>query len=201
MHFESLRHVRDHVKVQGRAYDLLTHIALHTNMHTGEAFALSVERLAHRHQITPEWTRKLLNGVIATGELVVERSRGRYPNRYRFPLERCHACQGDDFNPEVELGDAITPDPQPQTQPQTGARPTPNSAAPEPGGKVLYFPGVQPQTAPQKEILKKEKKETERVSRIAHQDASMPPRCAGYPSRQEQKRYCDYHRQTHFYER
>jgi hypothetical protein len=105
MHFKSLRHVRDHVKVQGRLYELLTHIALHTHMHTGEAFELSVERQAHRHQITPEWTRRLLNGLIATGELIVERSRGRYPNRYRFPLERCPACQGDDINPEVELGD------------------------------------------------------------------------------------------------
>jgi hypothetical protein len=94
MHFKSLRHVRDHVKVQGRPYELLTHIALHTHMHTGEAFELSVERQAHRHAITPEWTRRLLNGLIATGELIVERSRGRYPNRYRFPLERCPACQG-----------------------------------------------------------------------------------------------------------
>lgn len=110
MHFKSLRHVRDHVKVQGRPYELLTHIALHTNMHTGEAFELSIERQAHRHQITPEWTRRLLNGLIATGELVVERSRGRHPNRYRFPLERCHACQGDDINPEVPLGDDIIPE-------------------------------------------------------------------------------------------
>src|SRR5215211_5006601 len=75
MHFKSLRHVRDHVKVQGRPYELLTHIALHTNMHTGEAFELSVERQALRHAITPEWTRRLLNGLIATGELIVERSR------------------------------------------------------------------------------------------------------------------------------
>jgi hypothetical protein len=150
MHFKSLRHVRDHVKVQGRPYELLTHIALHTNIHTGEAFELSVERQAHRHQITPEWTRRLLNGLIATGELIVERSRGRYPNRYRFPLERCPACQGDDINPEL----------QPQTQPQTLPPPTPNSAAPQPVGKVLRFPGVQPQTAPRKEVKElKEKKE------------------------------------------
>ena len=67
MHFKSLLHVRDHVKVQGRAYNLLIYIALHTNMHTGEAFELTIERQAHRHEITPEWTRMLLNGVI--GEL------------------------------------------------------------------------------------------------------------------------------------
>jgi len=123
MHFKSLLHVRDHVKVQGRAYDLLMSIALHINMHTGEAFELSMERLAHRHQITPEWTRRLLHAVIATGELVVERSRGRHPNRYRFPLERCPACQ--DANPEVEFRvdphpDEINPEvdpPQPPTEP------------------------------------------------------------------------------------
>ena len=136
MHIKSLFHVRDHVKVQGRAYDLLMYIALHTNMHTGEAFELTIERQAHRHQITPEWTRMLLNGVIATGELLVERSRGRHPNRYRFPLERCQACQGDhptleegeDLNPKVELGDDVNPkvpSPQPPTEPQSGTAPTP----------------------------------------------------------------------------
>jgi hypothetical protein len=200
MHLKSLRHVRDHVKVQGRAYDLLMYIALHTHMHTGEAFELTIERQASRHQITPEWTRKLLNGVIATGELVVERSRGRYPNRYRFPLERCHACQGDDINPEVEFGVEINPELEPP-QPQTGTRPTPNSAASVSVGNLLRFPSVQPQTAPLKEVLKNEKKETERASRIDNHEEPTPPRCAGYPGRQEQKRYCDYHRQTHFYER
>jgi hypothetical protein len=144
MHFKSLLHVRDHVKVQGRPYELLTYIALHINMHTGEAFELTIERQAQRHQITPEWTRILLNGLIATGELVVERSRGRHPNRYRFPLERCHACQGttpegasegDDLNPEVPLGvdfNPKLPPPQPQTEPQTLAPSTPNSAPANP---------------------------------------------------------------------
>jgi hypothetical protein len=132
MHIKSLRHVRDHVKVQGRPYNLLLHIATHTNMHTGEAFELSVERLAHRHAITPEWTRRLLHGLIATGELVVERSRGRHPNRYRFPLERCPACQ--DTNPEVEF--RVDPHPedlnpeldplQPPTEPPTEPSPTLN---------------------------------------------------------------------------
>ena len=127
MHFKSLRHVRDHVKVQGRAYDLLMYIALHTHMHTGEAFELTIERQALRHQLTPEWTRILLNGVIATGELVVERSRGRHPNRYRFPLERCHA------NPKVI--EASTPRAEP-IEPQKEVKelkeykegPTPNVA-------------------------------------------------------------------------
>ena len=163
MHLKSLRHVRDHVKVQGRAYDLLMYIALHTNMHTGEAFALTIERQALRHQITPEWTRILLNGVIATGELVVERSRGRHPNRYRFPLERCHACQGttpegasegDDLNPEVELGVEINPKlplPQPQTEPQTPAPPTPNSDPANPKVIEASTPRSEP-IEPQKEV-------------------------------------------------
>ena len=148
MHFKSLRHVRDHVKVQGRAYDLLMYIALHTHMHTGEAFELTIERQAQRHQLTPEWTRILLNGVIATGELVVERSRGRHPNRYRFPLERCHACQGDDLNPEVELRDDINPKlhpPQPQTEPQTPPPPNPNTDRPNPKLHPKLYP-PQPQT-------------------------------------------------------
>ena len=174
MHFKSLRHVRDHVKVQGRPYELLTHIALHTNMHTGEAFELSVERQAHRHAITPEWTRRLLNGLIATGELIVERSRGRYPNRYRFPLERCPACQGDAINPEVELGDAINPERQPQTQPQTLPPPTPNSAAPQPVGKVLRFPGVQPQTPAQKEVKELKEKKDGPTPNVDHDHVDRP---------------------------
>jgi hypothetical protein len=137
MHFKSLRHVRDHVKVQGRPYELLTHIALHTNMHTGEAFELSVERQALRHAITPEWTRRLLNGLIATGELIVERSRGRYPNRYRFPLERCPACQGDDINPEL----------QPQTLPQTLPQTRPPPSRPE---KSCDFQAFNPKLRPRK---------------------------------------------------
>jgi hypothetical protein len=179
MHFKSLRHVRDHVKVQGRPYELLTHIALHTNMHTGEAFELSVERQAHRHAITPEWTRRLLNGLIATGELIVERRRGRYPNRYRFPLERCPACQdatpqgewGDDINPEVELGDDINPKLQPQTLPP----PTPNSVAPQPVGKVLRFSSVQPQTAPQKEVKELKEKKDGPTPNVDHDQEDQRP--------------------------
>jgi hypothetical protein len=144
MHFKSLRHVRDHVKVQGRAYDLLMYIALHTHMHTGEAFELTIERQAQRHQLTPEWTRILLNGVIATGELVVERSRGRHPNRYRFPLERCSACQGDDLNPKVELGvedaNPKVPSGQPQSEPQSGPPPTPKSDPANPQVGVAATP-------------------------------------------------------------
>jgi hypothetical protein len=52
MHFKSLLHVRDHAKVRGTAHHLLEYIALRVNMHTGEAFELTVERLAHRLEVT-----------------------------------------------------------------------------------------------------------------------------------------------------
>ena len=112
MHFKSLLHVRDHAKVRGTAHHLLEYIALHVNLHTGEAFELTVERLAHRLEVTPQWVGRLLNRLITSGELIVQRSRGRHPNVYRIPYERCHACQGD--NPKLEFGvhghrDAINP--------------------------------------------------------------------------------------------
>ncbi len=59
MHFKSLLHVRDHSKAKGRAHHLLEYIAQHVNRHTGEAFDLSVERLADRLDVTPQWVRQL----------------------------------------------------------------------------------------------------------------------------------------------
>ena len=101
MHFKSLLHVRDHTKVVGTARQLLQDIALHVNMHTGEAFELSVERLAHRLDVSPQWVRRLRARLVASGELVVQQSRGRRPNVYRIPYERCSACQA--ANPKVEF--------------------------------------------------------------------------------------------------
>jgi hypothetical protein len=124
MHFKSLLHVRDHAKVRGRAFALLQDIASHTNMHTGEAFELSVDRLAARHEVTPQWTRRLLNLLIASGELIVQRSRGRHPNVYIIPYERCPACQGD--NPKLEYRDDFNPKLVPP-QPETERPPTRNS--------------------------------------------------------------------------
>jgi hypothetical protein len=176
MHFKSLLHVRDHVKVQGRPYDLLMYIALHTNRHTGEAFELTIERQAHRHQITPEWTRILLNGVIATGELLVERSRWRHPNRYRFPLERCQACQAS--NPEVELGvdfnPKVTPA-EPPSEPQSETAPTPkcDPANPKVGGVSEPQPA---QLEPLKEVKDfKEKKEGPTPKLRDVRDEGQPP--------------------------
>ncbi len=134
MHFKSLLHVRDHSKATGRAHHLLQHIAQHVNMHTGEAFGPSVERLADRLDVTPQWVRQLRARLVAEGELILKPSRGRHPNVYVIPYERCPACQG--INPKVELPDDITPDdsnPQVEdTQPETVTPPTPKSDRPNP---------------------------------------------------------------------
>jgi hypothetical protein len=130
MHFKSLLHVRDHSKAMGRAHHLLEHIAQHINIHTGEAFDLSVERLASRLDVTPQWIRQLRTRLVETGELIVKQSRGRHCNVYVIPYERCPACQGG--NPKVELPveinrDEINPeveDLQPDTQPETFTPPT-----------------------------------------------------------------------------
>jgi hypothetical protein len=138
MHFKSLLHVRDHSKAKGRAHHLLEYIAQHVNMHTGEAFDLSVERLADRLDVTPQWVRQLRTRLVETGELLVKQSRGRHPNVYVIPYERCPACQGG--NPKVEFRVDNNPDdsnpqvdaPQPETQPETLLAPTRNSEAPNP---------------------------------------------------------------------
>jgi hypothetical protein len=138
MHFKSLLHVRDHAKVRGRAHHLLSYIAQHVNMHTGEAFNLSVERLADRLDVTPQWVRQLRTRLVETGELIVKQSRGRHPNVYVIPYECCPACQGG--NPKVELPvdnipDEINPQvdvPQPETQPESPATPTRNCDGPNP---------------------------------------------------------------------
>src|ERR671914_821662 len=132
MHFKSLLHVRDHSKAKGRAHHLLEYIAQHVNMHTGEAFDLSVERLADRLDVTPQWVRQLRTRLVETGELIVKMSRGRRPNVYVIPYERCPACQGG--NPKVELPVDTIPDDsnpkvavsQPETQPESPATPTRN---------------------------------------------------------------------------
>ena len=91
MHFKSILHVRDHSKATGTAHHLLSTIANHVNMHTGEAFGPSVERLAERLDITPQWVRQLRARLVAEGELMLKPSRGRHPNVYIIPYERCPA--------------------------------------------------------------------------------------------------------------
>jgi hypothetical protein len=72
MHFKSLLHIRDHSKAVGTAGHLLEYIALHVNYHTGEAFDLTVARLAHRLAVTPQWVGQLKARLVATGELLVK---------------------------------------------------------------------------------------------------------------------------------
>jgi hypothetical protein len=134
MHFKSLLHVRDHSKAKGRAHHLLEHIAQHVNMHTGEAFDLSVDRLADRLDVTPQWVRQLRTRLVETGELTVRQSRGRHCNIYVIPYERCPACQ--ERNPKVELPvDTIPDESNPQVedlQPETLTSPTRNWLYPNP---------------------------------------------------------------------
>ena len=125
MHFKSLLHVRDHSKVVGTAHHLLEYIALHVNMHTGEAFDLTVERLAHRLAhlaVTPQWVGQLRARLVQAGELIVKQSRGRHANVYMIPYERCPACQG--INPKVEFEVDVNPQ-VPSSQPQSHPHSTP----------------------------------------------------------------------------
>jgi hypothetical protein len=170
MHFKSLLHVRDHSKAKGRAHHLLEYIAQHVNRHTGEAFDLSVERLADRLDVTPQWVRQLRTRLVETGELIVKQSRGRHPNVYVIPYERCPACQGG--NPKVELPvdnipDEINPQvdvPQPETQPETFTPPTRNSEAPNPKLKEP-FASVLARIGLRKDLFKEEKEKKEGATR------------------------------------
>jgi hypothetical protein len=147
MHFKSILHVRDHSKATGTAHHLLSTIAHHVNMHTGEAFGPSVDRLADRLDVTPQWVRQLRARLVAEGELILKLSRGRHPNVYIIPYERCPACQG--VNPKVELPDETIPDetnpkvddPQPASEPETLPAQTRNLDCRNP--KV---PALQPET-------------------------------------------------------
>jgi hypothetical protein len=134
MHFKSLLHVRDHSKAKGTAHHLLENIAQHVNMHTGEAFGPSVDRLADRLDVTPQWVRQLRARLVAEGELILKPSGGRHCNVYVIPYERCPACQ--EGNPKVELPDETIPDDfNPKVddhEPETLEAPTRNSEQPNP---------------------------------------------------------------------
>jgi hypothetical protein len=102
MHINSLLHVRDHSKATGPAHHMLEYIAQHVNAYTGEAFELTVDRIAHRLQVSSQWVGQLRRQLIESGELLVKQSRGRHPNVYVIPYERCPACQ--QANPQLHLG-------------------------------------------------------------------------------------------------
>jgi hypothetical protein len=144
MHFKSLLHVRDHSKVVGTAHHLLEYIALHVNMHTGEAFDLTVERLAHRLAVTPQWVGQLRARLVQAGELIVKQSRGRHANVYMIPYERCPACQG--INPKVEFEVDVNPQ-VPSSQPQSRGPATPKSPPLNPkveGGPTPRLAWIEP---------------------------------------------------------
>jgi hypothetical protein len=158
--------VRDHSKTTGRAHHLLQHIAQHVNMHTGEAFGPSVERLADRLDVTPQWVRQLRAKLVAEGELILKPSRGRHPNVYIIPYERCPACQG--INPKVELPvDRIPDETNPQVedlQPETFTPSTRNS---EPLNPKLRepFAAVPQRIEYRKDSCKEVKERKERATR------------------------------------
>ena len=54
---------------------------------------------------TPQWVRQLRTRLVETGELIVKQSRGRHPNVYIIPYERCPACRGD--NPKADRHDFL----------------------------------------------------------------------------------------------
>jgi hypothetical protein len=202
MHFKSLLHVRDHSKAKGTAHHLLEHIAQHVNMHSGEAFGPSVDRLADRLDITPQWVRQLRARLVAEGELVFKQSRGRHPNVYIIPFERCPACQSlnpkvvlpvdpipDDVNPKVPLTQPETPpesltaltrnadyaNPKvPTPQPETLEAPTRNSEPPNP--KVREpFEAVLAQIEFRKDSFKEEKEKKESATRNGHETLQDKP--------------------------
>jgi hypothetical protein len=160
MHVKSLLHVRDHSKATGPAHHMLEYIALHVNAYTGEAFELTVDRIAHRLQVSPQWVGQLRRQLLASGELLIKQSHGRRPNVYVIPYERCHLCQqanpnvefmGDDFNPKVEFG---VDDLHPMSTPPSNPKVTPNQPQSNPKveeGASAYSTGVTPEKAVKEE--------------------------------------------------
>jgi hypothetical protein len=179
MRFDALRHIRDHAKITGLPRLLLYEIGTHLNYHTGEAFLLSVDRLAHQLGVTPQWTRRLLHTLIASGELIVARSRGRHANVYRIPYERCHACQAvppqsstpPEPNPKLEFPvevnrEEINPKLD-APQPETGAMPTGNSPPCNP--KLRVVPGgLLARIAPSKDVKERKMSKDAPFARADH---------------------------------
>jgi hypothetical protein len=128
MHDQSIRHVRDHAKAQGTEHHMLEFISVHVNEYTGEAFELTVDRVAHRLNITSQWVRQLRARLVQSGELIVRQSPGRRPNVYMIPYADCPACQA--ANPKLQL--PVDPNPKllatpPDLQPETRSPSTRNS--------------------------------------------------------------------------
>jgi hypothetical protein len=89
---------------------------------------------------SPAGIRQLRARLVASGELLVRQSRGRHPNVYRIPYERCPTCPGG--HPKLELPVESHPKPLP-LQPETAIPPIRNSGPVTP---KLQTP--QPETDP-----------------------------------------------------
>jgi hypothetical protein len=117
---------------------MLEYIAQHVNAYTREAFELTVDRIAHRLQVTPQWVGQLRRRLVESGELLVKQSPCRRPNVDIIPYERCPTCQRG--NPKLELPVEEIPEDrnpklsprQPQSEPQSERPPTPNFPQPNP---------------------------------------------------------------------
>jgi hypothetical protein len=79
MHVKSLLHVRDHSKATGPAGHMLEYIAQFTNQYTGEAFELTVDRIAHRLQVSMQWVGQLRRQLIDAGAAAILHGQSRPP--------------------------------------------------------------------------------------------------------------------------
>jgi DNA-binding transcriptional MocR family regulator len=175
--------VRDFSKSPLKAKFLLLTIASHVNPRTGEAFP-SLDTLARETTLSKPTVIKLIRDLEAFGELEVRRGHGRgHANRYRITI--AHEVQPDE--PPEENDD------QPKGKPYLYL--LPSEKVKEGAEKVKDDPRKGKESLYSKEVLWTLKENPERV---ASRDEE---KCTGYPSRQEQKRYCAYHGHTHFYER
>jgi hypothetical protein len=180
MSMEMVAQVRDFSKSRGDARFLLTIIASYINPQLGWAWP-SLDTLAHVTTKGKPYLLKLIGALEALGELEVRRGRGRgHPNHYRVTIHH-------------------EPPPAPRRKGNPSDNHFPEEKVIDPAEKVIEAPGKGNPSGYSKERL--ERKLLETVAREKVIDDPTPLRCAGYPSQQEQKRYCDYHRQTHFYER
>jgi hypothetical protein len=180
MSMEMVTQVRDFSKSRGDAKFLLTIIASYVNPLTGWAWP-SLVTLAHVTSFGKPYILKMLQALEALGELEVRRGCGRgHSNHYRITIAHESPPQRPrKGNPSDDL--------LPAEKVIGGAE------------KVIEAPEKGNPSGDSKERLERKILETGAREKVIEEPT--PPTCAGYPGRQEQKRYCDYHRQTHFYER
>jgi Helix-turn-helix domain len=226
MSMEMVAQVRDFSKSRGNAKFLLFVIASHINPQLGWAWP-SLETLAHETTLSKPTVLKLIDALIALGELEVVRGRGRgHSNRYRITI--AHEAPEDrpdeddmDHVKGKESGNCRAPedpaegseedeDDHPKGKPRLYLLPPlPEmekvNTTPE---KVKLDPGKGKPSVTSKEVLRTSKETTERVAldleKVKGQELdewirrSAPPACVGFPRRWEPHRWCDRCRATHF---